>query len=426
MWRKHFCLNDLLPYFAGKVLTMKNLAGKAVTAFSTVLTMLACGLSEIGGDQDVNPDGGIWGGPVEDNDGAGILQQICYMTAMDYRDGYNWLADQERGSVKCSLVVYADGRQIMKVPVGEEYETGSDPDMHRIINGHLYTDYSTSDQTVIKRDGIQMFRYPGRESICGMRVSGEDIYTVGQNRSGEGFAFRKNGEVLMSREAGGIIGTVNSGHDSMPFAFYEAIRSSEGDISRYYVSRGGKVSQVAVRDDIQKVWDIICGEDTETYVASLVGVASPVMFVGGSMVLLTLPKKSVLLSASLYGSVENPGVELLYSSGSAIYSMLWQDGKTQITFPKGRTASSVCVQNEGLCCAVNSSSSSAAGLIYRCGELHDMPAGYSCVGGDVVCMVNGILNVGLSSRKGDSPLIWKDGETQALNINGYISSVCAQ
>ncbi len=416
----------LFPYFAGKVLTMKNLTGKAVAAFSIIMTMLACGLSEIGGEQEVNPDGGIWGGQVGDNGGTGALQQICYMTALDYRSGYNWLADQERGSVKCSLIVYADGRQIMKVPVGEEYEVGSDPDMHRIINGHLYTDYSTVDQTVIKRDGIQMFRYPGRESICGMRVSGEDIYTVGQNRSGEGFSYRKNGEVLMSRDAGGVIGSVNTGHDDMPFAFYETIKSAEGNISRYYISRGGKVSQVAVRDDIQKVWDIMCGEDTETYVASLVGVASPVMFVGGSMVLLTLPKKAVLLSASLYGSVENPGVELLYSSGSAIYSMLWQDGKTLVTFPKGRTISSVSVLDEGLCCAVNSSSSSAAGLIYRCGELHDMPEGYSCVGGDAICMVNGILNVGLSSRKGGEALIWKDGEVQALDINGYISSISAQ
>ena len=75
----------LFPYFAGKVLTMKNLTGKAVAAFSIIMTMLACGLSEIGGEQEVNPDGGIWGGLVGDNGGTGALQQICYMTATEVR-----------------------------------------------------------------------------------------------------------------------------------------------------------------------------------------------------------------------------------------------------------------------------------------------------------------------------------------------------
>ena len=156
------------------------------------LLAVSCGLSEIGGEGPTGTDGGIWGGPVEENNGEGILQQICYMTALDYQNGYDWRADTARESVKCSLIVYADGKQIMKVPVGEEYETGADVDMHRIAGGHLYTDYSTSEETIIKRDGRLLFRYPGPEAIHGMCVSGDDVYTLGQSRNGEGFSFRKN------------------------------------------------------------------------------------------------------------------------------------------------------------------------------------------------------------------------------------------
>ena len=41
----------------------------------------------------------------------------------------------------------------MKLPVGEEYHISPDPDMHRVIEGHLYTDYSTDKETIIKKDG---------------------------------------------------------------------------------------------------------------------------------------------------------------------------------------------------------------------------------------------------------------------------------
>ena len=155
---------------------------------AVAVTMVAsCGLTEIGGTDSGNTGGGVWGGPLDEDSSTGVLNQICYMTALDYQKGYDWRADNYRENVRCSLVVYADGRQIMKVPVGEEYETSSDPDMHRIIDGHLYTDYSTSGETVIKKDGAQILRYSGREIICGMRVCGDDVYTLGQNRNGEGF-----------------------------------------------------------------------------------------------------------------------------------------------------------------------------------------------------------------------------------------------
>lgn len=394
-----------------------------------VIAMLAvsaasCGLSEIGGEDNSGTDGGIWGGPVEENNGEGILQQICYMTALDYQNGYDWRADTARESVKCSLIVYADGKQIMKVPVGEEYETGADVDMHRMAGGHLYTDYSTSEETIIKRDGRLLFRYPGPEAIHGMCVSGDDVYTLGQSRNGEGFSFRKNGEAVIARNNGYVIGTLETVNDSLCFAFYENIKSAEGVIGRYYSVRGGKVSQIGLRDDIKKVWDIMHCDDFEMYAASLTGIAAPVLFTRKGMTAIPIPSKATLLSVDLFGNGNSPGAEIMYMSGSAIYCSIWQNGATVMTFPKDRTISSLCSPDDGACCTVNPSSSSP-GLIYRCGELHEMPSGYSCIGDKSICMVNGILHVGLSSRTMGGPIVWKDGETETLKINGYIASISA-
>lgn len=401
------------------------MAGMVAAVAAIALQITSCGLYEIGGDGSDKSQTGIWGGPVKDNDGAGVLEQICYMTALDYQKDYDWRADRGQESVKCSLVVYADGRQIMKVPVGEEYETASDPDMHRMIGGHLYTDYSTSDETVIKKDGTQLFRYPGRELICGMEIVGDDLYTLGQNRNGEGFAYRRNGEIVLTREDASLMGPLYRAGDSLAFAFYESIRASEGQVDRYFAARNGKVSQIAVRDDIRKVWGVMCGKETEIYVASLVGVDAPVLSAGGKMTTLTLPKGATLISASMTGNPDDVIVELLYQSGGALYSAFWKGGKILVTFPKGRTVSSICSHGDGLCCTVNPSDKASSGLIYRCGDQYDMPSGYSCVGADAICMVNGILHVGLSSYDGAGPIIWKDGYVEELRINGYVASISA-
>jgi hypothetical protein len=47
------------------------------------------------------------------------------------------------------------------------------------------------------------------------------------------------------------------------------------------------------------------------------------------------------------------------------------------------------------------------------------------MGNNPIDMVNGILNIGLSSVTGGQPVIWKDGETQKLDINGPICTLSA-
>ena len=124
--------------------------------------VVSCGIEDL----DVRPDTGredIWFGPGVNAGDSG--REVCYVTAFDYPEDYDWRTDKEKGSVKCSLVVFADGVPMMKVPVGDRYEVSSDPDMHRMLGGHIYTDYSTDSETVIKRDGKTLIRYPGREMI---------------------------------------------------------------------------------------------------------------------------------------------------------------------------------------------------------------------------------------------------------------------
>ena len=393
---------------------------------AVILVMTSCGLAEIGGgDNSASVLGGIWGGPLNEGT-SGALDQICYVTALDYQKGYDWKSDTSRESVKCSLVVYADGKLIMKVPVGDIYETSADPDMHRVIDGQLYTDYSTDSETVIRKNGVTLFRYPGREAICGMQIRSDDVYTLGQNRSWDGFAYRRNGEVIFSRSAGAVMGQLRNAGDSLCFAYYDRIQSADGDIERYYTVCEGKVTQIAVRADIKKVWDIISSDRSAVYLASVVGVDTPVLIDGDKMTAVSMHKSAVVLSASLFESGGSIGAEIMYRLGGNLNTLLWFNGMVATTFPTGMMISSLYMQDNGICCAVNPAVPGNKGVIYRCGERFDMPLGYNCVGSGAVSMVNGILHAGLSSVNSERPVLWKDGQLDTLMINGYISSVCAQ
>ncbi len=398
---------------------------KRIVLAAWAVLAVSCGLEEVS-RRPVGGSGNVWVGPGSGPGKTDPEKQVVYVTAMDYPDGYNWKVDREKGTVRCSLVVYADGVPKMKVPVGDEYEVSSDPDMHRMMDGHLYTDFSTDSETVIKKDGKDAFRYSGREMICDMIEYEGDIYTLGHSRTGNGFTYRKNGEIILERRNGRSFGRLHKDGDSISFAFAESVDSAEGEWERYYMAVDGEVSQTAVRDDVRKVWDIVPVDGETCYLASVVGISAPVLFISGEMKALNMPESSRMLTCRILPSEGILCAEgLCQRDNKPLTSGLWREDGQVYLFADGMTVSSVCTGGDGVCCVLNSSSLMKKGVIYRCGETYSMPLGYGSVGGDSAVVIDGILHVGLSSLTGAGPLIWKDGQTSPLKINGFISTVSA-
>lgn len=401
---------------------MNHIMRQILTLIFTTLLLASCDLTEVGGTQSSRED--IWKNPTFSKDSTSRERVRCFITGLDYPDGYDWRADPEKGVVKCSLVVFCDGIPVMKVPVGKEYEVSPDPDMHRIIDGDLYTDYSTSDETVIKKNGKELFRYGGREMILGMTVSKGSIYTLGQPRNGEGFTYRKDGVPIIERRQGFAFPRLQSDQDSISFAFSEPIYSPEGNIERYYHVMNGKIVQAAIREDIKTVWDIILHENSICCLASLTGVSSPVLIRDGNMTAMETDQGTKILGCRLIPAGHSMGIEAICSNKLLYSSGIWMDGKKYRTFSSGMTVSGICAWNDGVCCVLNNGVS-GRGVIFRCGDTFSVPTGYTMMGDNPIDMVNGILTIGLSSVTGGQPIIWKDGETQKLDINGPICTLSA-
>ena len=383
------------------------------------LAVFSCGVEEVNRRPEMNRED-VWAGPGM-NVGSDT-KEVCYITCFDYPGGYDWRVDPDKGSVKCSLVVFADGLPMLKVPVGDAYEVSSDPDMHRMVEGHLYTDYCTGAETVIKKDGKTIVRYAGCESICGMVVQNDTVYTLGHQRYGEGFAYRKNGEVVLERSSGRTFGRLHCDGGRICFAFTEPVISEKETIERYYHFTDGDLVQAALRDDVQKVWDIISFNGEICYIASLKGVERPVLFMDGIMNALMMPEDAEPLSFRMMTGDGHLFWEGLFvASDNTVASALWLDPGKFTAFADGMVANSCFVSGDGICCAFNPSS--LRGVIYRSGEEYFMPWGYAVMGTDCGAMVNGILHIGLSSVEGGRPNVWKDGKLEPLDVCGYISSV---
>ena len=129
-------------------------------------------------------------------------REHVYLTAVRFPDGYAWQEDTCAVDGPVWIDLYRDGALVRSVPAGGSVH----PDMHRFMGGHLYTDCSSGSETVVSRDGVELFRFEGREALRGFLVREDGVHTLGQDRDGEGFTYRVNGRIIFRSETGAVLG----------------------------------------------------------------------------------------------------------------------------------------------------------------------------------------------------------------------------
>ena len=130
-----------------------------------------------------------------------------WLTAVRFPDGFAWEADTCAVEGTVWLDLWCDGKVVSSVPAGESVH----PDMHRFTEGHLYADYSTPSETVVLRDGRELFRFAGRETLTGFLVRDGNVHTLGQDRDGQGFTYRIDGKEVYRSETGTVVGDADRG-----------------------------------------------------------------------------------------------------------------------------------------------------------------------------------------------------------------------
>ena len=363
----------------------------------------------------------IWTGP-----GASIDNPegfVCYITGFDYPEGHDWKSEEGIENARCSLTVFADAVPMLKLAVGSGHEVSPDPDMHKVIDGHLYTFFCKDGMTSVRKDGKSFIRYAGNEKIRHILLKDNDLYTLGIPEDGNGFIYRKNGEILMERRNGCIFERLHEDDERVCFAFSQPVTTSDGQSTRYYMVRNDRLSLVDT-GQAEKVWDLISCQGRNYILASSGPWNTVDLTADGKKSTVTLPHGAEMVSCHMFLSGTTVCIEGLYSSeDNSLSSGIWVGSQEYMMFETGQTISAACASDKEICCILNPDSDNTSGLIFRNGKTIQMPSGYSCQGNTPLAIHNGDLYIALTSLSGSRPLLWKNGETASLKLNGPLCNI---
>lgn len=204
--------------------------------------------------------------PVEETFPKETLDTTVFVSAVRCSPGYDWQRDTAYGCPDARILLFRNGEEVLSVPAGDEFCVSAAPDMHHIVDGHLYTEYCDYSRTVIGRDGTFLYTFPGRELLKGILPVGEDLHTLSESLSTGELIYRKNGEQVFRSAKSTVFGSFDDPSYGQTGALYEdsgavcfAFRTRDG----CRMVRDGRMSTVKGTDvfDVKSVRgkDIIAG-----------------------------------------------------------------------------------------------------------------------------------------------------------------------
>ena len=389
--------------------------GPMTLALPVIAIMLACGITEIrkdAGSEPVLEDLGFSDRPV------------CVVTGIEYPSRYDWMEEASPDGVKRSLVVFADAVPCLKVPVGDGYEVSPDADMHRFLDGNLYTYYNKDSLTAVRKNGAPLFRYMADEVMLDMRVKDSDLHVLSRKLSG-GFTYRVNGELILEKLSGEAFGRLWEDRGSICFAYMQPVAEPAGLAERYYLAMDSNVFHVPFEQDVSRVWDMMSQDGVPCSLVSSSHDSGTYLLKAGKYTPINLPQSASMLSCQMFPADGKIGVECAYeNAGGSWEGGIWIEGSEYLRFEADRPISYLHYKEGKVCCVLNpDAGEECGGLMYDGEALHQMPKGYFCTGTSPVAIHEGEMYVALSSRCGERPVIWHDGQMDTLRMNGYVCSI---
>lgn len=332
---------------------------------------------------------------------------VIWLCTVEYPPEYPWRRDTLHLDVTPEIVLYRNYRQVLRFPAGEG--ACPDPDMLHIVDGHLYSEDSSMSETVVRRDGAVLYRCEGREMLAGLVEVGQDVYTLSQHRSGEGFSYRMNGELLLSREAGRLYGSLSDPSYGQAGALYKdggdlvfSCRSGLPGSTRYNIFRNGS-EELSEPGDYQDI-KIIGGRLEKAPSMPVLYSWDEIRIWHTGHGIFWAGTGSMDISRSTRGAwLYDAGVKTLYMMGKG----------DALVMPAGDDAVSVWYGRDG-------------GVeVYWWGKGSRWLDGrYMYMGDACVSLLGETLALGLTPREhGAFPVVLVGDKAMTLDINGYISCI---
>ena len=350
-------------------------------------------------------------------------EEHVWLTAVRFPDGFAWDLDTCTVDGEVWIDLYRDGEMVRSQPAGASVH----PDMHRYTGGHLYTDWSTDTETVLSRDGAELFRFEGREAIRGFLVREDGIHTLGQDRDGSGFTYRIDGRTLYRSETGAVLGGPDApgaaGGALTEFGedvFYVCCLPSERG-KEYHVMRNAERYQSFPTSE----WtlDVLFSGGKVSRVLSKP--RSLVLEVDGKETRLPLNGREVCLWSRLAAWEEDVVALVCAQAAGAKRFFLQTAGGKSFTPFSGETVSDVLSDGERMGWTVTDGRGDLLRVRWSDGGVTEGTGGF-LVSGRCALLRGGRLFLALTGRDGAPNRLQEDGVHTDIPFNGYFTSVTVE
>ena len=346
-----------------------------------------------------------------------------YLTAVRFPDGYAWDLDTCAVEGEVWIDLYRDGGLVRSIPAGASIH----PDMHRYTGGHLYADYSTATETVLTRDGTELFRFEGREALRGFLVREDGVHTLGQDRDGDGFTYRIDGRTVFRSETGAILGSPDT-----PGTHGGALTEYGEDV--YYVcclpSERGKEYAVMRNEERYRTFPVADGTRNILFADGKVSrvrskTRSYVVEVDGKETRLGLNAGETCLWCRML-PWEDDVLALVCASGRDGKRFLLQTagGKTFNSVP-GETISDLLSDGKRMGWTVTDAKGDLLRVRWFDGAVTESVGG-TLVSGRCALARDGLLFLALTGRDGTPNRLQEDDTHIDIPFNGYFTSVTVE
>ena len=350
-------------------------------------------------------------------------EEHVWLTAVRFPDGFAWDLDTCAVDGEVWIDLYRDGEKVRSQPAGASVH----PDMHRYTGGHLYTDWSTDTETVLSRDGAELFRFEGREAIRGFLVREDGVHTLGQDRDGSGFTYRIDGRTLYRSETGTVLGGPDTpgatGGALTEFGedvFYVCCLPSERG-KEYHVMRNAERYQSFPTSE----WtlDVLFSDGKVSRVLSKP--RSLVLEVDGKETRLPLNGRETCLWSRL-AAWEEDVVALVcaQAAGAKRFFLQTAGGKSFSPF-SGETVSDVLSDGKRMGWTVTDGRGDLLRVRWSDGGVTEGTGGF-LVSGRCALLRGGRLFLALTGRDGAPNRLQEDGVHTDFPFNGYFTSVTVE
>ncbi len=399
---------------------------KTAAAVLVLLAMAACDLTERGNpdtsrDTRTEDDGGIRGAAAD---------TVLYSAGIEYPDGYSWREDPDYGNISGKIVVFAGQKRVLEIDAGAGTSMPMDPKRHKLYKGHLYSAAASGEETVIFRDGKKQFGYPGEESLEGILIDGDDLYTLGKPPGGVGLCYRKNGEPIMKSEKGTIVGDMENSFEESGALFedrgekYFSYTEKDGDGFRLMMVRDGIPEEIPMESVVTGIRDARLFDGELHLMVQTKNSFGRTLYYHGATVL--GPAGGVHPAAAHvtnYARIASSGEKIFikehYSlfNGTRPETAVWSPGGMMM---KGDDIRDFWL-DDGDVSYLSTDGKGVIGQIFDGGEKYTLPDESKLMSKEGVVYRHGVFYIAaLPLKKEFSPFVWKGGKQLAYVLNGYI------